>query len=173
VKQTWLDQGETWVHEMQTPLGTIRQVHRQAEGPHRSRALTEHFVKDLESLRVLKYVVEATHYEPDYAPVEQALRETGDDGGGVERRGPRSVHPVRQDRTPGISTRSTSGPTVARKVDTLIRGVHAAVFLERIRVLAAGPADVIATGDNMDGATISPAIFQTTRCRSTRKHASW
>lgn len=158
VKQTWLDQGETWVHGIQTPRGTIRQVHTQAEGPHRTRALTEHFIKDLVSLRVLKYVVEATHYEPDYAPVEQALRETGDDG--VVLSGADAVPFIQFAKTDaGYLNAFYLWADHRKEVDELI-AAYSRLFLERIRVLAGGPADVIAMGDNMDGATISPAIFQ-------------
>ncbi|MGD0089232.1 MAG: uroporphyrinogen decarboxylase family protein [Planctomycetota bacterium] len=158
VKQTWHEQGETWVHEVQTPLGAIRQVSRQAEGPHRTKALTEHFVKDLESLQVLKYVVEATHYEPDYAPVAQALRETGDDG--VVLSGADPVPFIQFAKTDAGYLNAFYLWTDSRKeVDTLI-AAYTRLFLERIRILAGGPADVIAMGDNMDGATISPAIFR-------------
>ena len=38
--------------------------------------MAEHFIKDLESLNIMKYVVEATHYEADYAPTRKALDET-------------------------------------------------------------------------------------------------
>jgi hypothetical protein len=45
-------------------------------------------------------------------------------------------------------------------VDRLIE-VYVRRFLEGYRILAAGPADVIATGDNMDGVMISPDLFKT------------
>jgi len=158
VRQTWLDQGEALVHEVRTPLGTIREVHSRAEGPHRSRALTEHFVKDLGSLRILKYVVEATHYEPDYAPVEKALRETGNDG--VVLSGTDPVPFIQFAKTDAGYLNAFYLWTDSRKeVDELI-AAYTRLFLEHIRVLAGGPADVIAMGDNMDGATISPAIFR-------------
>jgi hypothetical protein len=45
------------------------------------------------------------------------------------------------------------------EVDTLIEA-YSRQFLQGYTVLADGPADVIATGDNMDGMMISPDIFE-------------
>ena len=80
VKETIRTEGTATIHEYQTPIGTIRQVHKEAEKKTRTGSLEEHFIKDLESLRIMKYVVEATHYEADYTPVNQMLADVGDDG---------------------------------------------------------------------------------------------
>jgi hypothetical protein len=95
------------VETFHTPLGSIRQVYREAEGPHRAKFLAEHYVKDLESLRIRKYVVEATRHAPNYEPARQALRETGDDGVGMSDNVPPDADFTRVEAVAG---RSPSAP---------------------------------------------------------------
>jgi hypothetical protein len=155
--KTFVD-GETHVMEYETPVGTIREAHLPTEGKHRSKFLAEHFVKDLDSLRVMKYVVEATHYEPDYEPTLQALAETGDDG--VVLNGAFCVPFIQFAKIDaGYITGFYMWMDHREEVDSLI-DAYFKNFLEGYSVLANGYADVIATGDNMDGTMISPAIFE-------------
>ncbi|MFA5863950.1 MAG: uroporphyrinogen decarboxylase family protein [Phycisphaerae bacterium] len=146
------------VHEYHTPLGSVREVYQQTEGEHRSQFLAEHFIKNLEDLRVLTYVVNATHYEPDYEPTVKALAETGDDG----------VVLTQTFCVPFIQFCKTDAGYMngfylwadhRKDVDTLIKAYFES-FLQGYRVLADGPVDIISTGDNMDGTTISPDIFK-------------
>lgn len=143
-----------------TPLGAIRTVHSATtdEGCHRSAHLSEHYIKNLESLRIMRYVVEATHYEPDFDPALRALQETGDDG----------VVLHQCFCVPFIQFAKTDVGYVngfymwmdhREEVDGLIRAYYD-LFLQGYSVLADGPADAISTGDNMDGTMISPDIFK-------------
>lgn len=146
------------IEELATPIGTIRAVRSPTEGPHRAKATTEHFVKDLESLRIMKYVVEGTHYAPHYAPTIQALEETGDDG--IVLNSNFCVPFIQFAKTDaGYETGFLMWMDHREEVDGLI-AAWSKIFLEGYRVLAEGPADVIATGDNMDGFMVSPPIFQ-------------
>lgn len=146
------------IHEIETPVGTVRSVHRPTEGPHRSKGCTEHCIKDLDSLKVMQYVAEATCYEPNYEPVEKALEEVGDDG----------VVLVSCFCVPFIQFAKTDAGYVngiylwtdhREEVDRLIQTYHRN-FLQGYRALAESPADMIATGDNMDGVTMSPTLFK-------------
>jgi len=158
VKEIWRTEGDNSIHEFETPLGSIREVHCKTEGEHRAKARKEHFIKDLDSLRIMKYIVEATFYEPNYQPVFKALQETGDDG--------IVLHQVFC--VPFIQFAKTDAGYIngyylwmdyKDEVDSLIE-VYFQKFLEGFKILADGPADVIATGDNMDGVMISPEIFK-------------
>ena len=158
VKVKVWDEGTETITQYETPVGVVRSVHSVAEGEMRGRFLKEHFVKDLESLRTMKYVVESTNYEPDYEPCIQALKDTGDDG----------IVLNMNLCVPFIQFAKTDAGYIngyylwndyKEEVDALIRA-YTESFLQGYRVLADGPADVISTGDNMDGTTISPAIFQ-------------
>ena len=151
-------EGGDEVLEYHTPLGCVRQVHRLTEGPHRSKHLSEHFVKDLDSLRIMKYVVQATHYEANYEPTFEMLRDVGDDG--IVLNGCFCVPFIQFAKT---DTGYVNGFYLwmdhRKEVDELL-GLYFQSFLQGYRLLADGPADVVATGDNMDGVMISPAIFR-------------
>lgn len=158
VKESWLDQGSKLVHYYETPVGIIREVHSRTENEWTSRSVTEHWVKDLASLKVMRYVVEATHYEADYAPVYKALEETGDDG--VVLHMSFCVPFIQFAKTDagylnGYYLWADYPREVAALVDLYTRN-----FLDGYRMLADGPADIISTGDNMDGTMISPSIFK-------------
>ncbi len=158
VSEVWTENGSGHIREFRTPVGTIREVYSVTEGEGRSRFLAEHFVKDLDSLAVMKYVVQDTHYEADYAPTHQALDETGDDGIVLN-----SYFCV-----PFIQFAKTDAGYIngffmwmdhREEVDELLQ-LYTEKFLQGYSVLAGGPTDIIATGDNMDGTTISPDIFR-------------
>ena len=146
------------VHEIETPVGTIRQVSCETEGKHRTRFVAEHYIKDLDSLNVMKYVAEATHYEPDYESAFKALEETGDDGVVLS---PGFCVPFIQfaKMDAGYVNGYYMWTDHRKQVDSLL-DVYMKTYLQGIAVVADGPADVIATGDNMDGVMISPAIFR-------------
>lgn len=158
VKDAWRDEQGRTVHEVTTPVGTVREVYSPTEGPHRTKALTEHFIKDLASLRTMKYIVEATHYEANYEPTRQALAETGEDG--IVLNSCFCVPFIQFAKTDaGYMNGLLLWNDYREDVDSLIR-LYFDKFVEGYRILADGPADVIATGDNMDGFMISPPIFQ-------------
>jgi hypothetical protein len=146
------------VHEIETPVGTVRSVHSPTEGPRRSKACTEHYVKDLESLRVMQYVADATHYELTPAHVDKALQEVGDDG----------IVLTFSFCVPFIQFAKTDAGYVngiylwsdyRDEVDRLIQTYHRN-FIQGYRELAKSALDVISTGDNMDGVTMSPSLFR-------------
>lgn len=161
VKETRItDQQGNVITTLTTPLGAIRSVYSAttSEGSHRSAHLSEHFVKDLDTLRIMQYVVEATHYEPDFAATVNALQETGADG----------IVLNQCFCVPFIQFAKTDVGYVngfymwmdhREEVDGLIRA-YFNLFLQGYSVLADGPADIVSTGDNMDGTMISPDIFK-------------
>ncbi len=158
VKSEFKREGGKHIREYHTPAGSIRQVSLRAEGDERSMFLSEHFVKDLESLRVMKFVAEATRYEPDFEPVSRALGETGDDGVVVS--SGFLVPFIRFAKTDaGYQNGFLMWMDHRKEVDSLIN-VWFENYLEGLRVAAQSPADVIATGDNMDGVMVSPEIFR-------------
>ena len=158
VKTTERRENGARIHEYHTPIGSIRQVYHPGEAENRTMFLAEHYIKDLESLEIMKYVVRATHYEPDYAPTEKALAETGDDGIVLN---PYFCVPFIQfaKNDAGYVNGYYMWTDHRKEVDSLIE-VYSEDFLQGLRVLADSPADVIATGDNMDGVMITPDIFR-------------
>lgn len=158
VRSEWTAEGDARVHWFHTPVGSIRAAWYPTEGAHRSRFLGEHYVKDLESLRVMRYVAEATHYEPDYAPVLEALEETGEDGVVVT---PAFCVPFIEfaKNNAGYVTAYYLWADHREEVERLV-DVWFERFLEGYRILAKGPGDVVATGDNMDEWTMPPKLFR-------------
>lgn len=158
VKETDFEKDGETIKIFETPIGSIRQVHTKTESEHSSRICREHFVKDIETLNILKYVVEATHYEADYEPVNTALAEVGDDG--------IVLHQVLcipfiqfSKRDVGYLNAFYMWMDYREEVDSYLNVVFKN-FLQAFGILAHGPADVVSTGDDMDGAMISPDIFK-------------
>ncbi len=148
------------ISTLATPLGTIRAVYSATmdEGCHRAAHQSEHYIKDLESLRIMQYVVAATHYEPDTGPAFQALQETGADG--IVLNQCFCVPFIQFAKTDvGYVNGFYMWMDYREEVDGLIRA-YFDLFLQGYSVLADGPVDVISTGDNMDGTMISPDIFK-------------
>jgi len=158
VREVWRDEGEARIHEYSTPVGSVREVHLPTEGPHRTRFISEHFIKDLESLRVMMYVAEATHYEPNYGPTLKALEETGEDGVVINPGFPVPFVQFAKDDA-GYVNGYYLWTDHRQQVDALIE-LYFRKFLEGFRILADGPADVVATADNLDGRTVPPPIFK-------------
>ena len=152
------DAGDDVVQEYHTPVGSIRQVYGNTEGRHRSKAVVEHYVKDLKTLNVMRYVVEATHYEPDYGPSEQALADVGDDGVVVNQS---YCVPFLQfaKNDAGYQNGIYLWTDYRDEVDGLVN-LYFEKYLQAYEVLAGGPADVLAVCDNMDGVMVSPSIFR-------------
>jgi hypothetical protein len=158
IKETWTESKEATVQEFSTPLGAIRQVWTKSEGEHRSKFLSEHLIKDIETLKIVKYVYEGTHYEPWYEPTQRALKETGEDG--VVLHSYFCVPFIEYSKTlAGYINGFYLWNDYREQVDSLIDVIFKN-FVEGYKVLSDGPADIIATGDNMDGTTISPTIFK-------------
>lgn len=158
VKTKWTELDDSTLHEIETPVGSVRSVSSATEGPHRSKACTEHFIKDLDSAKVMQYIAEATHYELDPEPVEQALREVGDDG--VVLHMGLCVPFIQFAKSDAGYVNGIYLWTDHREeVDRLIETYHRS-YVQGYRALAEGPADMISTGDNMDGLTMSPALFK-------------
>ncbi|NMB98430.1 MAG: hypothetical protein GYA02_17780, partial [Clostridiaceae bacterium] len=158
IKEIWETHDDNIIHKFHTPIGTIQEVLCKTEGEHRTKATREHFIKDLDSLKIMKYVAEGTYFQPDYQPVFKALEETGDDG--IVLHMSFCVPFIQFAKTDaGYLNGYYLWKDYREEVDSLVEVYHYK-FLEGYKILADGPADVISTGDNMDGTMISPPIFK-------------
>ncbi|MDD3925320.1 MAG: uroporphyrinogen decarboxylase family protein [bacterium] len=146
------------VRELRTPVGTVRGVHSRTEGAHRSMHQSEHFIKDVDSLKVMKYIAEATYYEADYAGITKALEETGDDG--IVLSGFSCLPFIQFAKTDaGYVNGFYLWADHKQEVDALIEA-YTRLYMRGYEIMADSPADVIFAGDNMDGTMISPSIFK-------------
>ncbi len=158
VQEVWTDDNGDRILEYHTPIGSIKAVYKQSEGKHRSRILSEHFIKTVDDIKIRKYVAEATILEPNYEPTKTALTETGEDG--VVLNSYFCVPFIQFAKTDAGYINAYYLWTDHRSEVESLLDVHHKKFIEGYSILAAGPADIIATGDNMDGVMISPDIFK-------------
>jgi len=157
VKYTLKRVGRDDVTEIMTPVGEVRGVMSATEGEHRSMAATEHYIKTTADIKVMKYIAEATDYLPDYETTRAALNETGGDG--VVLNSHYCVPFIQFAKTDaGYADAFYIFADHRGEVDGLLE-VYREKFLQAYGLLARGPADIIATGDNMDGVMISPPLF--------------
>lgn len=149
---------EGTITEITTPLGSVRCKHRKTEGEFRSKHLSEHFIKSVDDIKIKKYITEATHFEPDHQSTLKALEETKDDG--IVLNGCPCVPFIQFAKIDaGYNNAFYLWFDYRKEVDELL-DVYFKKYLEAVKILADGYADVIATGDNMDGVMITPAIFK-------------
>ena len=160
ITERWETVGDQSFHTITTPVGQVREIYTstKSEGSNRAPSHTEHFIKNREDLRIMTYIVEGSHCEFDPAPTAKALAETGNDG--VVLNSFFCVPFIQFAKTDaGYVTGFYLWADHKEDVDRLITA-YARLFLEGYSLIASGPADIIATGDNMDGVMISPPIFE-------------
>ena len=118
----------------------------------------EYAVKKSEDYDVLRLIVENTHYEPDYYPIEDQTKRLGDDGIVVATLpyspfqrllinwvGPRLyIHRIKQ------------GETIDEICEILGRRYEEELF----PIAADSPSEVVAYGDNIDSILVGPPIFE-------------
>jgi len=144
--------------EYETPVGTVREAWRPAENEFATPFQCEHRLKSADDFAAVQYLAEAVHYEGDRGAAEHAVAETGDDGVVLAMRfcvpfiqfaktdaGYLNAYYLLEDET----------RRVERLLDAYMRS-----FLQGYAELARLPIDIIATGDNMDGRTVSPRLFK-------------
>jgi hypothetical protein len=149
--------GNDSVHEVSTPLGTVRSVRKPGEKPTRAGCHVEHFVKDPDSLKVMTYIAEGTEYTFDPEPARQGLAETGDDG--VVLHSTLCVPFIQFAKNDaGYINGYYLWTDHREEVDRLLNA-YTESYLRAFSLMAETPADIISAGDNMDGVMISPSVF--------------
>jgi len=159
IREEWTDlENGKKRHSYTTPLGTVYEEYSPGENAAASPARTKHFIDTLDDLRVMKYVVEGRHYEANFAPTEQALIETGDDGIVLN---PAFCVPYIQfaKTDAGYINGIYMWYDETEKVEELIN-VYTKQYADICRIVCKGPADVIACDDNMDELTVPPEMFK-------------
>lgn len=153
-----------------TPVGTVYYDERREPGTgqwHGQRSwksvipwLTKRLIEKPEDYKVVKYLVEHTEYAPDYFPIEQAKDWLGEEGCVLD------VHPHSPMQTLMIDwIGSEEGRFFihhARYPD-LVEDLYQAISKSRepmYEIAAKSPADIIWSGDNIDGVLVNPKLFE-------------
>jgi hypothetical protein len=71
--------GDTEAITLKTPVGSVTIVWKQLPGSY-TWGPQEHFVKDINDLKVIRYLYEHIHYEPDYKEAQDRYEAIGDNG---------------------------------------------------------------------------------------------
>ena len=166
VLQTHVDGVTTTTHQedgvrttvTHTPVGDLQTKRVQASDFSNAWFLKEHAVKTLDDLAPLSYLIEATHYEPNYAPAIDTLREVGDDGVVLTCLPP--VPYIQFAKTDvGYENAFYLMQDYPERVERIFK-LYQDKFLEAYRVAAASPLELISNGDNMDCWTCPPKMFE-------------
>lgn len=151
--------GDRIITEYETPVGRVSTMHHYAGDFTRAIFLKEHWVKNREDIKVVKFIAEHTSYRLNPEPFFQSEQEVGEDGislVGLPICLP-YIHFGKNDC--GWEKGIYLLADYPGEVEELLE-VYAGKAEEAAELLAQGPALVIASGDNMDEWTTPPGIFK-------------
>ena len=148
----------TSYHQIDTPIGSVYEEFSPTESEHSTHAHSRHFIQDLESLRIMTYVIEGTHFTVNFDSTKQALEETGEDG--IVLNTEFCIPLIQFAKTDaGYMNAFYLMEDYPEDVDKFISIYHKK-YVSACKLLASSPADVIWLSDNMDELMISPNLFK-------------
>ncbi len=140
-----------------TPIGEVTAKWIKSEDDFSSKFLKEHFIKTIDDIKIMKYVVEATNYIPQYEKAQKSLDKVGDDGVSILDLG--CVPAIQFLKTDaGYENGFYMWFDYRRQVDDYISALNKN-YVKMAKVQSKSPGDVMATGDNMDATTLPPEMF--------------
>lgn len=143
-----------------TPVGKASSVIRTGlkfQSPGGS-AIVEHLVKGIDDIKVLKFMIEDTVYEPDYENYGQLEDEIGSDGIVTSGIGYTPLMEIIINQM-GFKTFATMLFRHPEAVEELVE-VLGRKQTEALRILADSPVEIVSLGDNIDGVFVSPHLFE-------------
>ncbi len=168
VQVTTKTEGNVLARTYSTPVGNLTERLRFGVGYGQARygrdwkgvqpRRVEYAVKKPEDYDVLRFIVENTHYEPYYYPIEDQTKRLGNDGMVIAKLlyspfqrlliqwvGPRLyIHLAKQRET----------------IDELYGMLEKRYETELFPIAADSPSEVVLYGDNIDDVLVSPSIFE-------------
>jgi len=159
VKVTCKETKNCLITDYKTPIGAVQIVQRYAEDLSRALFVTEHWIKRVEDIKVVKFIAEHTHYSLDSEQFLQSEKEVGEDG--VSLTGLPFCLPYIQfgKNDTGWEKGIYFFADYPREVEDLME-VYTQKNLEAASLIASGPELVVNHGDNMDEWTTPPGIFK-------------
>jgi hypothetical protein len=142
-----------------TPVGEVSTVSTRSSDVTQAYFLTEHMVKDVSDLKVLKFIVEHTQYLPDYEAYYDCDKDVGDDGISLVAL-PTCVPYIQFAKTDcGWEVGIYLWMDYRKEVEEIFEA-YFKKSVEAAKLLAKSPAEVVQIGDNMDQITMPPNIFK-------------
>lgn len=145
--------------EYQTPLGSVETLHVYASDMTQALFLKEHMIKRPEDVKVVRYLVEDVQYELAPDAFLECEAEVGDDGITVVGL-PYCMPYIQFGKTDAGWERGIYlWQDHREEVEGLMEAYSQSVE-EAAKIIAASPATVVQSGDNMDQWTTSPPLFR-------------
>lgn len=143
----------------ETPVGSVSTMHQTASELTKAVFLKEHIVKNVEDLKVLRFIIENTTYYPTYDSFIKADEEVGDDGIALYMGVP-SVPMIQLMKSHigwvnGLYMLHDHAEEMEKTADVIAQKA-----VEASELIADSPAKVAETGDNLDERTFSPKLFE-------------
>lgn len=158
IKFTEYNEKGKYYQKYETPLGEVWQEWSHTEDEFSSRAVTKHFITDLETLKIMTYVVEGTGYEENFDYARQVQQDVGDDG--VVLCYDLEVPFIRYaKRDAGYETAFYLWSDYPDEVERIVEA-YSNLSVEMVRLQRNAPVDIIHCNDDLDEVTFSPSFFQ-------------
>ncbi len=149
--------GEEVITIIETPVGSLREVHRICHDFTQARMRVEFLVKGPRDLRVATYIAEASHYEPNGESFLEAEKAVGEGGIALTTL---SACPIMQAwYSLGVVGLSYALADYRQQLEAYLHAEHER-SLRVARCAAEGPAEVVCSGGNMDAQVIGPESYK-------------
>ena len=143
----------------ETPRGCLEEHYEKASDASGTYFLKGHLIRNVDDIKIAKYIAQATDFEPDYEGYFQQLEQVGDNGIVLTQEG-RSVPFIDFGKTDvGWENGLYMWTDYKTEVDDLLKA-YTDRALRQYSTLADSPVTVIESGDNMDQSTFPPYLFE-------------
>lgn len=149
--------GEQYIHQFLTPLGTVREV-REWSPTTFSWPITEHMVKTVEDLAVIRHVAEHTHYSADWELLAQVNGMVGELGLPLVQ-APYTGMGFLMSRYAGVENTVMFAMDEPEEVEATLDAINAS-HRQVFQLLAEGPSEVLIVSDNLSADVQSPPWFR-------------
>jgi hypothetical protein len=141
-----------------TPVGEVSTVHSKAHDLSETYFLKQHLINKVEDIKVVKYIVEGTHYELDLSSYYKEIEDVKEDGIVLTCLPPVPYIQVMKTDI-GYENAFYFLADYPDEVNDLINTYHKK-FLEAYKIASNSPIEIISNGDNMDYWTCPPDYFK-------------
>lgn len=148
--------GEHFHHRYDTPLGTLEEI-REWSPTTFSWPITQHMVREIEDLKIIRFIFERTLYSADWALLESVNRMVGDMGLPLVQ-APYTGMGFLMSRYAGVENTVMFAMDEPEELEATVSAIntsHRQVF----QLLADGPSEVLLVSDNLSSDVQSPPWF--------------
>jgi hypothetical protein len=157
IERRFLTHGLEELEIVETPVGRLQTERRYSQQGH-TKYIHKYPIRSVEDLKVLQYIVEHTHYEPDFAAFRDRLNVIGDDGIPTSD-GPQSPIQLFYMFLCGVQATTYLIMDHPAQVDECFAVMHQK-HLEQYRLVCESPTEVVIDYENTSSTVMSPAFYR-------------